>query len=134
MVVFISVKRYTGGFHCKTYGKCLMLTMLVYILIIVPAIIFSKQIQLIIGIISLIYSVIKIYLTDSIVNINRPKTASEIERCSKKKNEIITLVLFLEILLLVFGQEYRAFFVIACSLMAIAINMKLSNEVTITTI
>jgi accessory gene regulator B len=127
-VIFISVKRYTGGFHCKTYGKCLMVTMLVYILVMVPALILSKEIQLIIGIIFLTYSVIKIYITDPIVSINRPKTEDEIERCRRNKDKIITLILFIELILLIVGRMTSVFFVIAVSLMAIAINMVLSKK------
>lgn len=112
-VVFISLKRYTGGFHCNTYGKCLVFTVSVYLLVIVPPMILSKEIQLIMGIVFLIYSTMYIYLSNPVVSSSRPKSIKQIQECNKRKNNALIFILILEMILLIFGQEYSVFFVVA---------------------
>ncbi len=129
--IFISLKRYTGGFHCSTYGKCLVLTFLVYLLVVVPSMILTKEIQLIIGIVSLIYSVIYIYLSNPLASNSRPKTSQQVEECNKQKNNILVFILGIQMILLILGQDYTIFFVISNSLMAIAINMMIEKRINL---
>lgn len=133
-VVFISLKRYTGGFHCTTYGKCLVLTFLVYLLVVVPSMILTKEVQLVIGIAFLIYSVIYIYLSSPLASSSRPKTGKQVEECNKQKNNVLVFILGIQMILLIYGQDYGIFFVISNSLMAIAINMVIEKRMNLISI
>ena len=123
---YISLRQYTGGYHCKTAEMCLLLSFLIYLFVLL---IYRFQwgfTNVFIMILSL-FSVVVILLMSPIESSNKP-----LESMEKKKYRILSIVfslLFLMVAFVFYILEFRGLqYVVSCSLVADAILMLISVE------
>lgn len=87
LIIFITLRNFTGGYHANTYFKCKMVSIIVYSLSMISTryINVSTAGYIILGIIGYL----TIYILAPVENPNKPLTASE-----HKKHKMISLILF----------------------------------------
>lgn len=89
LLIFICLRSFTGGYHAKTYLKCILLLSVSFTVVDMLYKIINLRISKILIIISLAFSIITLLLFCPIENSNKP-LGSDKKRCHK----IISLVLF----------------------------------------
>ena len=92
MVLFSIIRRYTGGFHAKTYLKCMLSYIAFYLLFLEFYLVVNvRYIEIIL--ILFVISVIYIYKTSPVQHVNNP--LSIIEKHKYRKISMIVLFVFI---------------------------------------
>lgn len=126
LISFCSLRMFCGGYHAKTYGRCFILTNIVYIVTIGCAFISERYLLkvplLIIGAVSLFFSVITIFVLAPVKNIHHPLSQEKYLKNRKRACVLsVTLLLFTAFVLFL-GKE-NTFVVISFTLTAVAVMM-----------
>lgn len=126
--ILIMLRRNVGGYHSKTYLGCLFITIISFFIIILLENVLIHNHKEIIGIIFIIYSTIKIYMTIPHAHKNRIINKETIENCNTKKNLNLSIILFIALvshifIRLDFKDYINYFFVISSSLAIVALSI-----------
>jgi len=98
LTVYFFLKSYTGGYHAKHYYECYIYSILVFIVLIFINKITLSVYKPIIGLLSLILSIIVVFKFAPVVNKNNPKTKEEIIKNKKIARRRILLLSIIIIL------------------------------------
>ncbi len=84
---FITLRQYTGGYHCHRFWKCFLLSMLIYIIMILIALNLKNEMVVFFIVLALLASFI-IVLRAPLNNVNKPLDVQE-----WKKYQMISIIL-----------------------------------------
>lgn len=97
-ICFVTLRKFTGGLHCKTYLRCNLTFISVYLgCLVCNTVVEQIKYKAIIYIALIIISLIIVYLLSPVENINKPISDDE----KKKYRRIAVVVCFLQIILFV---------------------------------
>ena len=121
LTVYFLLKSYTGGYHAKHYYECYIYSILVFIALIIIKKIILYDYQPIIGLFSLIFSIIIIFKFAPVENKNNPKTKDEIERNKKiARRRILFLSIIITLGYIVKAELLDLWFMLALTELSIA--------------
>lgn len=133
--ILILLRRNMGGYHSKTFLGCLFITSLNFLIIVLLKKGLNRNTKEILGILFIVYSTIKIYMTRPMVHKNRIVNEDIIVKSNIKKDKWLSIILALATVchaLTALGliNEINYFFAISSSLMVVAlsINSKAREE------
>ncbi|MBQ7794424.1 MAG: accessory gene regulator B family protein [Clostridia bacterium] len=125
VVLFMTLRRYAGGFHCKTAETCLFFSFLIYLLVLFGYDFIQRIPQIGYGLSSL-FSAIVVLTFAPIEDVNRPLEGNEKVQYRLKSMAALVIILVAELVSLVF-QFKTLSYVSACSLTANAVLILLSQ-------
>lgn len=96
--VYFFLKSYTGGYHAKHYYECYIYSILVFIALIIVKNIIVSTYKPIVGLFSLVFSIIIVFKFAPVTNKNNPKTKEEIIKNKKIARRRILLLSIIIIL------------------------------------
>ncbi|GFN35272.1 accessory gene regulator ArgB-like protein [Tepidimicrobium xylanilyticum] len=96
--VYFFLKSYTGGYHAKHYYECYIYSIFVFIVLIIAKNIIVPIYRPIIGLFSLIFSIIVVFKFAPVTNKNNPKTEEEILKNKKIARRRILILSIMVIL------------------------------------
>lgn len=125
VVLLMCLRRYTGGFHCKTAETCLLFSLLIYLLSLLGYE-FVQNIPTIACGISSIISAVIVLIFAPVEDVNRPLDESEKVQYRQMAMITLTVILMLEMAALLFRFDTVSY-LSACSLTANAVLIFLSK-------
>lgn len=125
VVMLMSVRRYAGGFHCKTAETCLLFSFLIYLFMLFGYHFIKYFPPVSCGLISVI-SAIVVMIYAPAEDINRPLEETEKVQYRKKSLLSLTIILLVELTSVIFNLSILSY-VSACSLTANAVLILLSK-------
>lgn len=125
VVLLMCLRRYAGGFHCKTAETCLLFSFLIYLLALLGYE-FVQNIPTIACGISSIISAVIVLIFAPVEDVNRPLDESEKIQYRQKAMIMLTVVLLIDMSALLFGFDIVSY-LSACSLTANAVLIFLSK-------
>lgn len=128
LMVLILLRKNTGGYHCKTFLACVFTTSIGLLFIIITNNIIGEYWKELIGILFILYSMIKIYMSDPILNKNRMVSDTVVEKCKKTKNKWLLILVCISLIFhflvkLQLLNSYDYFYAITSSLMIVALSI-----------
>lgn len=128
LIVLVLLRKNTGGYHCKTFLTCLCTTGIGLILIIGGNKIITEGLKEIIGIIFILYAMIKIYLSTPRLSKNRMISEKVVQQCHKNKDKGLLILVGVSFILHSLSKtevfmNYDYFYAISSSLMIVAFTM-----------
>lgn len=125
VILLMSLRRYSGGFHCKTAEICLLVSLLMYLLAIFGYEFVSFIPNMVYGVSTVLSSVIVLFFSP-VEDKNRPLDETEKILYRQKAMIALSFILVLEFASLIL--EFRALsYLSACSLTANAVLILLSQ-------
>ena len=98
LTVYFFLKSYTGGYHAKHYYECYIYSIFVFIVLIIAKNIIVPIYKPIIGLFSLIFSIIVVFKFAPVTNKNNPKTEEEIlknKKIARRRTLILSIIVTL---------------------------------------
>lgn len=98
LTVYFFLKSYTGGYHAKHYYECYIYSIFVFIVLIIAKNIIVPIYRPIIGLFSLIFSIIVVFKFAPVTNKNNPKTEEEIlknKKIARRRTLILSIIVTL---------------------------------------
>lgn len=92
IISYTLIREYSGGYHCKTAGMCLLTSIFIYLLLLMLYKLSLTQIENTLFVLSLL-SIIPIIIFSPVENINKPLTESE-----KKKFKVVAIIIGLALI------------------------------------
>lgn len=127
LTVFMTLRSFVGGYHAETYGRCFILTNIVYILVVCISYAVSLckhplAFAILVSLLSVVSAII-IFLFAPVKNANHPLTASRYQK--NKKNARYFTLFFLAILaaLICLQTDLLYTSVVSITIMAVAVMM-----------
>lgn len=132
LTVLFLLRRNVGGYHCKTYMGCLLTTNITFMVIAVTNRWAIQGVKEILGIFLLLYSVIKIYNAEPVMNRNRIVSRDTIQKSNKRKVKwlsvlIITAIIFHSLSRQAILNSNDYFYAISSTMMVIALSIKIKD-------
>ena len=125
VILLMSLRRYSGGFHCKTAEICVIVSFLMYLLAIFGYEFVSFIPNMVYGVSTVLSSVI-VLIFSPVEDKNRPLDETEKKLYRQKAMIALSFILILEVASLIL--EFRALsYLSACSLTANAVLILLSQ-------
>lgn len=124
VVMYMSLRKYTGGFHCKTAEKCLCISMLIHIIMITVYYLSISTTDFILLVLSALSSVV-IAIFSPVENKNRPLENGEKHKY-KVKSILIMVVIFVLMAVSMLMHISQLFYSSVCSLTSDAVLIILS--------
>ncbi len=129
VVVYKVLRQYTGGFHCKTSGKCLIVSVLTYIPLIFLYYFNNPLVDIIVGIVALISSFV-IFVFAPVESENKSLDQNE-----KRKYHIFSILITI-ITIIVMSSSFlleikSVFYAVSWSLSADAVFISITLRLTI---
>ena len=126
VVMYMSLRKYTSGFHCKTAERCLCVSLLIHILMIMVYYLSIPTTDFILLVLSAISSVV-IVIFSPVENENRPLVNGE--KYKYKVKSILIMILILNLIEVSISlQINQLFYSSVCSLTADAVLIILSRR------
>lgn len=125
VVMLMALRRYAGGFHCKTAETCLLFSFLIYLLALFGYD-FVHYIPQIAYAFSSLFSAIIVLIFAPVEDVNRPLDESEKIQYRQKAMITLTVILMLDMVALLFRFDTISY-LSACSLTANAVLILLSQ-------
>ncbi len=125
VLLFMSLRRYAGGFHCKTAETCLLVSLLIYLFMLLGFEFVQSIPTIAIGLSSAISGII-VLIFSPIEDVNRPLDKAEKPRYRLKAMISLTAILLIEVTATLSGFCFLSY-ISACSLTANAVLIILSN-------
>lgn len=120
MLIFIPLRSTAGGYHCETAGKCYLLSMAVYLVVILTydfVLIIPSYICVLICVIDFVV----IILLSPIVSHNKPFTAKE--KIRNRRISVILSLIYITAILVMLNSKIVYAFVVLESLTAAVVSM-----------
>ena len=92
LCVYFFLKSFTGGYHAKRYYECYIYSISVFIVLIIAKNIIAAIYKPVVGLFSLIFSIIVVFKFAPVTNKNNPKTKEEIIKNKKIARRRILLL------------------------------------------
>lgn len=124
VVMYMSLRKYTGGFHCKTAERCLCVSLLIHILMIVVYYLSISTTDFILLVLSALSSVV-IAIFSPVENENRPLDNGEKYKY-KVKSILIMMVILILMAVSILLHINQLFYSSVCSLTSDAVLIILS--------
>lgn len=125
VVLLMFLRRYTGGFHCKTAETCLLFSLLIYLLALLGYEFVQYIPNIACGISSFVSAVI-VFVFAPVEDVNRPLDKSEKVQYRQKAMIALSVILSLEMIALFFRFDTISY-LSACSLTVNAVLILLSQ-------
>lgn len=125
VVLLMGLRRYTGGFHCKTAETCLLFSFLIYLLALLGYEFVQYIPNIVCGISSLVSAVI-VLIFAPVEDANRPLEESEKVQYRQKAMIALSIILSLEMIALFFRFDTISY-LSSCSLTVNAVLILLSQ-------
>lgn len=125
VLMLMSIRRYAGGFHCRTAETCIIFSFLIYLLVLLGYGFVQCIPQIVCGFLSAISAII-IMIFAPVEDVNRPLDEAEKIQYRLKAMISLTIILLVELAALIFSIRHLAY-VSACSLTANAALILLSQ-------
>lgn len=122
VIIYLGLRQYSGGYHCKTSGMCMSVSLLIYLILVGIYLFRVEEVAIVIELFSTISCVV--------ISIFAPVENKMLDKTEKKKYHLVSILLSLLVLVIstiaFLANWYWVFYPSAYSLTATAVMILIS--------